>query len=335
MSARPTSAGPSPLVAQLHPRMLLDQAFRVDRALTLASLAMGLLLFAALIGLVVDARVITGAPAWLKPAKFAISFALYCLTLVWLLHFVQGRRWIVRIAATVTAIVAVVEVAVIALQAARGTTSHFNQATELDGLLFSIMGASIVVLWLMGVVVAALLLFQRLPNAAFAWSLRLGLAVTLFAMAIGFLMVVPTPQQQAALDAGQPAPIVGAHSVDVPDGGPGLPVVGWSTEGGDLRAPHFVGLHALQVLPLLGWIVTRKGHRLGIGHQTALVFVAGAAHLGLVLLLTWQALRGQPVLRPDLATLAALLALIVLTGLASVSILLHGSRGPRVAAPAG
>jgi hypothetical protein len=321
-----TSGGTRRAIDRLRPGELIDQAFRIDRVLTIVALAMGLLLVVALIGLVMDSRIITGAPAWLKPAKFAISFVVYCFTFVWLLHFVEGRRWIVRTVAVVTAIVAVVEVAIITLQAARGTTSHFNQATDLDGLLFSVMGASIVVLWLMGSVVAVLLLFQHLPNAAFAWSIRLGLLVTLVAMALGFLMVVPTPEQQAAIDASRPVPIAGAHSVGVPDGGPGLPVLGWSTEGGDLRAAHFVGLHALQILPLLGWLVARRGRRLGGGHQVALVWLGGCAYLGLVCLLAWQALRGQSIVAPDSATLVALFFLIVSTTIVSASILLHASR---------
>ena len=39
---------------------------------------------AALVGMLVDPRIITGAPAWLKPFKFAISTAIYSLTLAWI-----------------------------------------------------------------------------------------------------------------------------------------------------------------------------------------------------------------------------------------------------------
>ena len=73
------------------PRDLLIRAWAFSRPLTLVGVAMPLTLLAALAGVLVDPRVITGAPAWLKPAKFTISNSVYCFTLLWHLTFVRGR----------------------------------------------------------------------------------------------------------------------------------------------------------------------------------------------------------------------------------------------------
>ena len=121
------------------------------------------------------------------------------------------------------------------------------------------------------------------------------------------------------------------HSPPQVDGGPGLPVVGWSTVGGDVRAAHFFGLHGLQLLPLLGWWLSRR-RRLRAGHRLALVWTAGAGYLGFVLILFWQALRGEPVVAPGAATVAALTAL-ALGVVASVSAVLVHARTTKEALP--
>ncbi len=300
----------------------------VNLPLALTGALMAVALLGSLIGLLVDPRVITGAPAWLKPAKFAISLSIYAFTFLWLLTFVRGHRRLVAVAGGATAIVALVEYGIIAGQVVRGTTSHFNFATPLDGALFGIMGVAIVVLWSMAMLLAVLLLRQRLPQAAFAWSRRLGVLVSGVGMGVAFFMTRPTPQQLAAEQAGGVLTVSGAHSVGVADGGRGLPIVGWSTEGGDLRVAHFVGLHAMQVLPAWGWIVTRRGaRRLGPGAQLALVWLAGLGYLGLVLLLTWQALRGQSLVAPDSATLGAAGALLAVVAGGAVAVLATSRRG--------
>ena len=213
-------------------------------------------------------------------------------------------------------------------QVLRGTISHFNAASAFDGTLFSIMGVFVLLIWAMNLVAAVLLLRQRLPDPAFAWSLRLGLLLTLVGGATGALMTRPTPAQQAALDADQRVSIIGAHSVGVQDGGPGMPITGWSSTGGDLRIGHFVGLHALQVLPIVGWLLTRRrSRRLGDRHRVALVAIAGLGYLGLIALLIWQALRGQPLLAPDATTLLALAALVGATALPTIAIVAHGAGG--------
>jgi hypothetical protein len=122
-------------------------------------------------------------------------------------------------------------------------------------------------------------------------------------------MTIPSPAQ---IDAG--GGIVGAHTVGLPDGGPGLPVLGWSTVGGDLRIPHFVGMHALQALPILLILLEALGRRLprlaDPRVRSRLVLVAAAGYLALVGLLTSQALRGQSVVHPDTATLTVLAGLV-------------------------
>jgi hypothetical protein len=310
-------------------KTLLHRSWRTNRPLTILGVAMILAFLAALAGVLLDHRVITGAPAWLKPAKFAISVSVYCFTFVWLLGFVESRPRLARFAANVTTLSFIVEMAVILTQAARGTTSHFNVTTPLNTFLWLTMGAFILVVWTMNLLLAILLLFERIPNQPFAWSLRLGLLISLVGMAAAFFMVRPTPEQVATMAANHGSRIVGAHSVGIADGGPGLPIVGWSTVGGDLRVAHFFGLHAMQVLPVFAWFVARRRNSFGRFkeiHRLELVLTVGFAYLGLVLLLTWQALHGQSVIHPDVQTLTVGVVLLALVGLSTSIIVAHAKR---------
>ncbi len=308
---------------------LLQRAWRINRPLTILGGAMILVFLATLAGVLLDHRIITGAPAWLKPAKFAVSVSVYCFTFVWLLGFVESRQRLARFAANMTVVSFIVEMMVILTQAARGTTSHFNLTAPLNSFLWLTMGAFIIVVWMMNLLLAIVLTFERIPNRPVAWSLRLGLLVSLVGMAAAFLMVRPTPNQMTAMAAGRGPHIVGAHSVGVGDGGPGLPVVGWSTAGGDLRVAHFVGIHAMQVLPFFGWYIARR-RSVFAGfkevHRLALISTIGFTYLGLVLLLVWQALRGQSVIHPDVQTLTVGLVLLALAGLSTWVIAAHAKR---------
>ena len=306
------------------PREVLRRAWAFSPPLTFAGVAMLLTLSVSLAGILLDPRVITGAPAWLKPAKFAISIAIYCFTLLWLLTFVRGRPRLVRLVAWSTAIALGLEEVLIASAVVFGTTSHFNVATPVGVAVWLSMFWFVLVTWAANLIAAVLLLIQRLPNRAFAWSLRLGVLISFVGMGVAFFMTSATPDQLAAEEAGNGKPTAGAHSVGVEDGGPGLPITGWSTESGDLRVPHFFGLHGLQAPPLFGLLLTGFGPGwLSMGHRTALVWTAGLSYLGLVMLLTWQALRGQPLISPDSLTLGALFGLGALAGGVSLAVVLR------------
>ncbi|WP_424214045.1 hypothetical protein ACN20G_19305 [Streptomyces sp. BI20] len=267
--------------------------------LALLALAMALSGLVAAIGLLVDDRTLGGEPIWLKPLKFAVSLGVYGATLAWLHgHLTRGRRagwW----AGTVVAGASAAEMALILVQVVRGQRSHFNQTTPFDAAVYAVMGATVAVLWLGSLVVAVLLFRQPLPDRATTWAIRLGAGISVVGLALGFLMSQPTAEQLGAGATG----IIGAHTVGAPDGGPGLPVTGWARTAGDLRVGHFVGMHALQVLPAAAFGLSRV-RRLRPETRARLVWVLAGGYAGLVLTVTVQALRGRALVDPDGVTLA-------------------------------
>jgi hypothetical protein len=308
-------------------RELTSEVWRRNPPLAALVVSMLVLAAVALLGLVIDPRVITGAPAWMKPLKFAISIAIYGATLLWMLTFIPDRPRLVAAISWGVFLALGIEMVLIVMQVLRNTTSHFNQATPFDAAVFNTMGSLIAGLWLLNAIVAFLLARRRFAATPIVWAVRLGLIAGLLGMAVAVLMTLPTPEQDAMDAATGSSSIVGAHSVGVEDGGPGLPVVGWSTEGGDLRVAHFVGLHALQILPLLGLALTRFGPPwLPMRDRSRLVGVAAAFWIALILLLTWQALRGQSLIAPDTLTLSALGLLIAMMAIAIAAVLARARR---------
>jgi len=255
------------------------------------------LLGVSLIGLVVDDRVITGAPAWLKPAKFGASGAIYLVTMTWMMRDLSPTR-LVHVATSLIGWILALETALIALQAARGTTSHFNIDTPLDAAIFSAMGVGIATVWIM----SAVLLWKHLHTPAtdrtMAMVLRVGLALNIAGAGVGWTMTQPRPEQLAAMQRGERPFQVGSHTVGAPDGGEGLPLTQWSRAHGDLRIPHFVGMHAWQLLPLLllgmRWLRTAAND----GAERTLTLVAFSACAALFLAALAQALAGHPLIPP-------------------------------------
>ncbi|GAA2227126.1 hypothetical protein GCM10010232_10910 [Streptomyces amakusaensis] len=308
------------------PRALPRRAWAANPPLAGAAIVLLLITLATLVGLIVDPGELTGQPTWAKPARFGFSFALYAVTLLWLLTFVRGHSRLVRVISWATATGVVAEVLWVAGSAMAGRTSHFNHSSSASTALLVTMLTIIVVVGLMAVLTLGLLLRQRVEPPALAWALRLGLVLAVMGMATGALMVTPNAAQEAAADLGQGMPIIGAHTVGLPDGGPGLPVTNFSTAAGDLRVPHFVGTHSLQALCLLGLLLTLGPRVLGQRHRTALVWIAAAFFLGLIALLTWQARRAQPFTAPDARTATAYLVLTVAAAAAVTAVFRHARR---------
>ncbi|MDQ3755183.1 MAG: hypothetical protein M3371_10685, partial [Acidobacteriota bacterium] len=152
-----------------------------------------------------------------------------------------------------------------------------------DSMIFTVMGLLIIFNTLL--VALALLLFFRKPAElppAYLWGIRFGLLLFLLASLEGFAMLNH-----------------GAHTIGMADGGPGLPFVNWSTRAGDLRAAHFLGFHALQILPLAGYAVSRYKGQATRAQRVALVSALAVVYLAAFSALFWQAMNGRPLLNLD------------------------------------
>jgi hypothetical protein len=299
--------------------------FAAAPALTILGFIMAADLVFTMCGLVADRRVITGAPAWLKPAKFALS----TMIAAWSFAFciASTRIWprVTRALDMALATGLFIEIALIDIQAARGTTSHFNVSTPLDGAVWAVMGVSILCIWLAMLLLTVVLFRQPYASPAWGWSLRLGMVLALIGTGSGGLMTVPNSQQLAEAHVSGRLPTVGAHTVGAPDGGPGLPVTGWSADHGDLRVAHFLGMHGLQVLPLLAWWIGRRRIAGEERTQVKLIFAIAASYLALFGLILWQAFRGQSIARPDSLSLISFTAWVVVSAVALS--LVRGKKG--------
>ncbi len=310
------------------PPVELPARIRWHRPLMVLAAASALMSIAAVIGLLVDPRELVGAPIWAKALKFGLSILIYAVTWAWLIGQLQRFRRTAWWAGAVIAVTLIVELAIITIQIVRGHRSHFNNTNPFDETLWSIMGTLIVVLWLATLVAAIALWFTPGRDAARTLAVRAGSIISLVGLGLGFLMTVPNEAQITS-----DSDIIGAHTVGAQDGGPGIPILGWSTEHGDLRIPHFIGMHALQLIPIALILIEVASRRVvafrSVRTRVGLVWTAIFAYTAVVALVTWQALRGQSIIAPDAVTLTAGAAILVAS---AAGVLLSIAAGRRASA---
>lgn len=226
----------------------------------------------------IDETTVLGVDRWVKPLKFTLSVAIYLWSIAWFLPYLRISRRVANFLGWAIALTMLAENALIVLQAARGTSSHFNVETGFDASVFSTMGSLIAVNTVLVVILLALFSARsRDAPRPWLWAIRFGLLLLLLGSAEGGVMIAR-----------------GAHTVGAEDGGPGLPVLTWSTTAGDLRPAHLIGLHGLQILPLLAFFLGRS--RLPEPRQTAIVFALASAYALLGFALFIQALQARPLL---------------------------------------
>lgn len=208
--------------------------------------------------------------AWYKPFKFAFSTFTFAWAMAWYCHYlpdfnIQVFNWTVILLLSF-------EIIYIAIMAAQGQASHYNVSSPFYSLMFSMMALAATLVTLYTAFVGLLFFtgqFPSLPNH-YLWAIRLGILIFVVFSFEGFLM------------GGRMS-----HTVGLENDNSNLFIFGWSKLAGDLRVSHFIGMHALQVLPLLSFYLLR---------DTKTTLLAGLLYGALALFTLVQALNGKPFL---------------------------------------
>lgn len=231
------------------------------------------------IGLIFDHRNLKGVNVWLKPFKFAISIAIYLITLGYLITKYPYSSKKKNIINHITAWSLLLEFLIIVYQASRGVQSHYNTSSAFNGILFMLMGVFV------GINVLTMILFiidtARLKlktTKSVQWAIFLGWVIIVFGSWVGGQMISQM-----------------AHSVAVPDGEAGLPLVNWSTRGGDLRIAHFFALHSIQIIPLFAIGLSRQW-KFSERNQIIMVTIFGLLFASWIGFIFYQAKQGIPLI---------------------------------------
>lgn len=254
-------------------------------------IAMAALTVAILPFLILDTRTLLGVNVWIKPLKFSLSLGLYSFTTIWVMvRFLKDWKYQHRIQMVLT-ITSLIEIILITLQAARGEASHFNISTTWNQIVFSVMGTSISVFWIFHLWMSYQIFRKNSISRSVKESLVWGLTIAGFGMIIGFFMTSPRPEQLEVMKQGI-LQTSGSHQFGSGDPGQGLLFFGWSTKLGDMRVPHFFGMHVMQFFVFLGAYLLGKEDLLP---KQMLVRFTGILFLLMNIVMVIQTLNGESV----------------------------------------
>ena len=182
-----------------------------------------------------------GVNAWFKPFKFAVSIGLFSWTMALYCDYLSDFN-VTPFNWTVITLFGF-ELIYIIFQASKGQLSHFNISTPTHSLIYSLMGLIAVLVTLYTAYIGLLFLTQSFPSlpSYYVWSIRLGILIFVVFSFEGGLM-------GSRMN----------HSVGAINDNSNWWILGWSKTVGDLRVSHFIGMHALQILPLLSFYIFKN-----------------------------------------------------------------------------
>lgn len=212
---------------------------------------------------------VMGTNAWYKPFKFFLSTAIFVWSMGWYTGYLGTIRPVVWYSWGLIVLFGFEDL-YITLQAGRGQLSHFNVSTPFYAGLYASMAVAAIGISVWTAYIGLIFFRRDFPDLppAYLWGIRLGIALFVLFSMEGLVM------------GGRLT-----HTIGGADGSPGLPVLNWSRTFGDLRIAHFMGMHALQLLPLLSFYALKN---------VGAVLLAGLLYGLATLLLFVRAMQAKP-----------------------------------------
>jgi hypothetical protein len=216
---------------------------------------------------------VLGINSLIKPLKFSISIWIYLWTIGLFTGWIHNKK-LVRYFSLFTVFTMVYEQLVITVQAFRGTLSHFNEDTLFEMILFNLMGVFITLFTLYNLRLASSLKKQTDNlNPALKTAVINSIIIFVIASFIGGVMGA-----------------INSHQIGGEMGEDGLAFVNWSRKYGDLRIAHFIGIHALQIIPLAAFAMIK----LKLKNARPIVNMVTVSYFAVTIYLMVRALMAKP-----------------------------------------
>lgn len=250
--------------------------------LSALTIVLALMTLQTLGAMALDDRLHNGINIWSKPLKFDVALATYVATLAifarWIPFETRQKVWFKAFTSSVV-ISILLEIIWIKGAAAAGTASHFNIGSPLMAIAYTVAGLAAIILTT-GALVYGFLIWRN-KNTGLSKPMHFAIWFGSISMAIMTVVV-------ASYMAAQSGHLVGGNLLDTE----AMPIMGWATDGGDLRVSHFFASHIIHILPLFvlisSWMFKSTSMR-------AVISVA-ALYSVFTFYTLWEAINGIPFL---------------------------------------
>lgn len=208
--------------------------------------------------LFLSAGSLQGDVSWRKPIVFGEAFGVTCFSLAWVMTFLAKRRVLGWVLAVVFGLASIGEVALITMQQWRGVPSHFNTSTPFDAAVFNGMGSLVILVELVIIVMTVWTLLSLDAPNSLKWTIRIGMLLLVVAQVFGQLIINN-----------------GSNTFG---------------EAGAMKIPHALSLHALQVLPVMAWLLLFTNSSSSRRAWVATLGIVG--YVGIVVVSAFQTFSG-------------------------------------------